>query len=145
MMMSRKANKAHALDAGLRVGVSIEHLWPAPVMRNVSRESMSMVTDTIKTGLVVGAICLTASSPAWAFTLMAPLGGPPWPAEHDWTVHGCGLRGYRGGYTHMVAGSHDYMLHVPFFAAASVVLIIGAGSALGMMAIRAFKHETTCD
>jgi hypothetical protein len=33
--MSRKANKAHALDAGLRVGVSIEHLWPAPVMRNV--------------------------------------------------------------------------------------------------------------
>ncbi len=106
-----------------------------------------MPTDTIKKGVVVGAICLMASPPAWAFTLMAPLGGPPWPAEHDWTIRECGLRGYMGGYTHVVAGSHDYMFHVPFFAAAAVpILIIGAASALGMMAVRGFhKYGTTSD
>lgn len=111
-------------------------IWSA-----VSRHSMGMLTQTLRKALLVGGICLMAASPAWAYTLMAPLGGPPWPAEHDWTVHGCGLRGYAGGYTHLVAGSYDYRLHVPFLAAlALAALIIGASSALGAMAIRGFKH-----
>jgi hypothetical protein len=107
---------------------------------------MSTLTESLKKRLVVGGICLMAFSPAWAYTLMAPLGGPPWPPEHDWTVHGCGLRGYAGGYTHVVAGSHDYMLHVPFFSAVVVAtLIIGSPLALGTVAIRGFHHAKGSD
>src|ERR1035437_9180017 len=75
---------------------------------------MRKLMNTLRNWLVTGWICLLASSSASAFTLMAPLGGPPWPAEHDWTVLGCGIRGYEGGYTHIVFGSHDYRFAVPF-------------------------------
>jgi hypothetical protein len=91
-------------------------------------------------------VCLMANSSASAFTLMAPLGGPPWPAEHDWTVHGSGIRGYRGGYTHIVFGSHDYRFGVPFCLAVSgAVLVVATSATLGVAAIRGLVHESNSD
>jgi hypothetical protein len=96
-----------------------------------------MLTETLKRSLLIGGICLMVSSPAWAYTLMAPLGGPPWPPEHNWTIHGYGLRGYAGGYIHVVAGSYDYRFHVPFFATvAFAATIVGALAAAGTITRR---------
>ena len=105
-----------------------------------------MRSEILKRYLLVGGICFASCSSAWAYTLMAPLWGPPWPAEHDWTIHGCGLRGYAGGYTHLVAGGHDYMLHVPFLAVAAAALaIVGVLSGLGMAAIRGLSDGRNGD
>lgn len=102
--------------------------------------------DILKKGLVTGWICLLAGSSASAYTLMAPLGGPPWPAEHDWTIHGCGIRGYRGGYTHVVLASRDYRFQVQFSAVVlGVALVLGTSSALGAVAIRGLIDESSGD
>jgi hypothetical protein len=122
-------------------------LGPARLSTSVSRDSVRRLMDILKKGLLAGWICLLACSSASAYTLMAPLGGPPWPAEHDWTIHGCGIRGYRGGYTHVVLGSHDYGFQVQFSAVVvlGAALVLGTSSAFGVVAIRGLIRESNGD